>query len=426
MADTINVAVFADGELRISGSGGAGREVVLALSFARMLVKTVRIPVESRTEVLALAEAQLKPLSPYPDDPLTVGLEILREDAESLVVLAAAVPESSLDDLGEALDTAKVSVTRIDAVELGQLRALWPQLQVDEAMRKAVAIAAGAALVTIVLDGDVPVAVRTLQADGELNREMMLTLLEAEDFGGVKPLAEIVVCGELAGPAREALAVYAPVRQLEMPVPDPVPGIAERTREPGTLDVLPALWREELETTRFKRRMRRALTAAVAVWLLAISAIVGGPHVWNHLADRELAACKAHAPKYRRVQEKRRQVESVRNVSNHDFGALETLRLVCAALPDDRGIELGKWNFKRGDRLSFSGTSADADQQRVYSFKNALDALRLSDVTGDSESDGETPFFQSVTLPRGVSTRSAKAVFDVECQFKSDRDGEGQ
>lgn len=424
MADAVKVAVFANGELKTSGPGGAGREVVLALSFARMLVKTVRIPAESSTEALALAVSELKPLSPYPDDPLTAGIEVLREDVDGAIVLAAAVPESSLDDLAEALDAAKLTVKRIDAIELGQLRALWPQLKIVAGGRKAVAIADGPALVVVVLDGDIPVAVRTLTADGQLGREMMLTLLAAEEFGGAKQLAEIVVCGEIDAAVQAALSEYAPVRRLETPVPDPVPGIAERATEPGTLDVLPELWREELENTRFKRRMRRALTAATTIWLLLAAVLFGGPYAWEYLADRELAKSKAHAPQYRRVQEKRRQVESVRNVSNHDFGALETLRLVCSALPDDRGIELSKWNFKRGDRLSFSGFSSNADQQRVYEFKNALDALRLSAVTDDDETDGDTPFFQSVTLPRGVSTRSAKAVFDVECQFKSDRDGE--
>ena len=102
-------------------------------------------------------------------------------------------------------------------------------------------------------------------------------------------------------------------------------------------------------------------------------------------------------------------------VSNHDLGALETLRVVTSVIQE--GMELSKWNFKRGDKLTFSGTVADGDERKVYAFKDGLSGVVLSQVSG-LEDDDETPFFTDVTLPRGVSQRGGKAVFDVECDFK--------
>ena len=40
------------------------------------------------------------------------------------------------------------------------------------------------------------------------------------------------------------------------------------------------------------------------------------------------------------------------------------------------------------------------------------------------EDDDETPFFTGVALPRGVSQRGGKAVFDVECDFKAQEEEE--
>ena len=49
-----------------------------------------------------------------------------------------------------------------------------------------------------------PSAVRATTDGAELKREVMLSLLEAEDFGGAKPLAEIVVVKQESPEAPES------------------------------------------------------------------------------------------------------------------------------------------------------------------------------------------------------------------------------
>ena len=80
------------------GSDEGCREVVLGLPLTRLLVKLVRVPAEA--DVVETALPVLKAASPFPDDELTVGYEIVREGEDGKIVLAAALPESAADDIG--------------------------------------------------------------------------------------------------------------------------------------------------------------------------------------------------------------------------------------------------------------------------------------------------------------------------------------
>jgi hypothetical protein len=84
-------------------------------------------------------------------------------------------------------------------------------------------------------------------------------------------------------------------------------------------------------------------------------------------------------------------------------------------MPD--GLVLSRWNFKRGDVLTFTGTSEAGNHQRVYDFKDKLSSVKLSQISG-LETDAEINYFTRVELPHGVATRGAKASFDIECDFK--------
>ena len=125
MADSIQVAAFEGGELRVMASKEKSNEAVLALPLSRLIVKVVRVPNESAEEPVAFAAPILQAMSPYPDEPLTVSCEIVRESDRGRVFVAAALPESAADDIAEALDAHKLNVTRVDALALGVLRGAW-------------------------------------------------------------------------------------------------------------------------------------------------------------------------------------------------------------------------------------------------------------------------------------------------------------
>ena len=68
------------------------REFVLSLPLSKLLVKTVRLPVEARDDLLGAAQLELDGISPFPDEVLTPGVEVVAETDKELVVLVAALP----------------------------------------------------------------------------------------------------------------------------------------------------------------------------------------------------------------------------------------------------------------------------------------------------------------------------------------------
>ena len=104
------------------------REFVLSLPLSKLLVKTVRLPMEARDDLLGAAQLELDGISPFPDEVLTPGVEVMAETDKELVVLVAALPEAAAAEVGAALAAAKVHVLRTDATALGWLRGLWPQI----------------------------------------------------------------------------------------------------------------------------------------------------------------------------------------------------------------------------------------------------------------------------------------------------------
>ena len=196
MSESVQIAAFEGGKLQVEATGEKNREVVLALALNRLIVKMVRVPDANRADPVAYATPILQAMSPYPDEPLTVSCELVREDESGLICLAAALPESAAGDIGDALDDEGLNVTRVDALVLGQLRELWGQLNDGKTgVRRLVLIGSAACVSLFVLDDDLPSAVRALSNGSDMRREIMLSLLEAEDFGGARQLSEIVAFG---------------------------------------------------------------------------------------------------------------------------------------------------------------------------------------------------------------------------------------
>ena len=411
MSESIQVVAYEGGELRALGAGSVPGEAVLALPLSRLLVKMIRVPAEA--DPVATALPLLSALSPFPDEPLTVSCETVRETEKGTVVLAAALPESAADDIAEALDAAKLTVTRIDALVLGELRGLWSQLDDGRTgIRRLVLMKSPECLTLIVLDDDQPLAIRALTSENELRREIMLSLLEAEDFGGAKELAEIVVEGEAAV---DGLETFAPIRRVTLAgdlTSVALAGVAERAVDPAALDVLPASWREVLQETRFKAKLIKYLAIAGGVWVLAMTVLFGVPMVYDFLTDHQKTLSKEHAKQYKAVLATKEKVNLVRKYSDHDRGALEVMREISARLPLPAGaspscIELSNWNFKREEGLRISGEADSANL--VYQFKEAVIASKL---------------FATVDLQGPSAAKGGRHRFDLDCRFEAGEGGE--
>lgn len=418
MADGVHVAAWEGGELRVLSSGEKSREAVLALPLSRLLVKMIRVPAEEAADPAAYATPYLQAMSPYPDEPLTVGCETVRETSDGFVVLAAAMPESAAEDIADALDAQKLNVTRVDALALGVLRGLWRALAVEEgsSARRLLLLSGRDCVSLIVLDGDMPVALRAVVAGDDLKRETMLSLLEAEDFNGSKPLAEVVAVGEVETAGLDA---FAPVRRLEVGEDVALVGVSERSGEAAALNALPESWRDVLTESRFKAKLTRSLAVAGAVWALVMLVLFGVPVVYGFMEDHQKTLCKEHGRQYRAVREMKEKTELVRKYSDHSRGALEIMKAVSDRLP--QGISLLNWNFKRGEGVRFSGEADTAEL--VYQFKDVLTAI---DMTADGDDDGEPSgnrLFASVVLT-GPSARGAKQKFDIDCRYQAEGEEE--
>ena len=420
MSIEAQVAAFEGGRLRVLASGEKSREAVLALPLNRLLVKVVRVAPDE--DPVAVAEPILKTLSPFPDDALTVSCETVRDDEDGRVVIAAALPESAADDIGEALDAEKLSVVRIDSLALGQLRGIWNTLG-ESSARRLILLDSPDCLSCIVLDGDQPSAIRAITDRTNLWREVTLSLLEAEDFGGAKKIDEIIVVGQevddstVQPPTSDlqpqedpfnVLAAFAPIRRITVGSDAALVGVAERAADEGGLNALPESWRELLEETRFKAKLIRYLAVAGGVWLLIMAVLFGVPTVYGFMTDHQKSLSKQHQRQYAAVKEMKAKVDLIHKYSDHARGALEIMKALSDRLPE--GVTLSGWNYNREDGVRVSGDAETAEA--VYAFKDAMDEM------ADGEDGEGERIFGAVDLS-GPNASKGGYRFDLDCQYKT-------
>ena len=428
--------------MRVLASGEKSREAVLALPLNRLLVKMVRVAPDE--DSVAVSEPILRAMSPFPDDALTVSCETVREDEKGRVVIAAALPEGATDDIGEQLDAAKLSVMRIDSLVLGQLRGVWNALG-ESSARRLVLFDSPDCLSCIVLDGDQPSAIRAITDRTNLWREAMLSLLEAEDFGGAKKIDEIVVVEqdngeavsrplqsgegdslsrsgqETASPLDEdpfnSLAAFAPIRRITVGSDAALVGVAERSGDEGALNALPESWRELLEETRFKHKLIKYLAVAGGFWLLIMATLFGGPIVYGFMTDHQKSLSKQHQRKYEAVKEMKAKVDLIRKYSDHARGALEIMLKVSDSLPpkdvQEPTITLSSWSYRRDEGVRVSGETEEKDD--VYAFKDEMDALT------DGEGGKGERIFGTVDLS-GLSSSKDKWRFNLDCLYQKEEE----
>ena len=427
MDKVYQTAVFEGGVLRVMASGVKSREAVLALPLGRLLVRLVRVaegedPVEVARGILSAA-------SPFPDESLAVGLEQVCDEADGhAVYLAAALPEGSADDIADALDAAKLNVVRVDALVLGELRGVWRAIGGEG--RRLVVYEGPDGVSFVVLDADLPVSIRAASPGLDLRREAMLSLLEAEDFGGPKPLGEVVrvrreaedsaadsAAEPPAEPAPDPLASFgAPVRSIEIGADAGLAGIAERTAEDGSLNAMPDSWREVLAETRFKAKLLRNMIAAVAVWLVAMAVLFGVPIAYGYMTDYQKELCKRHAKQYKAVSDKKAKVKLVRKYSDHSRGALEIMKAVSDRLP--AGVTLSSWDFTRDDGVRLRAESDDSSS--AYQLKDALAEMCAE---GEDGEDGEgEKIFEVVRLGALSKQKDGRQKFEIECSRRTEEE----
>ena len=382
------------------------REFILSVPLSRLLVKVIRVPVDERDDMVDVAQDALQKISPFPDEPLVTGVETVAETDKEIVAVAAALPESAAEDISAALAAAKVRVTKTDVTALGRLRAFWPQICAKEgAARRLVLMNLDDGWDVLVLDDGAPVFLRGLGREArtpdELVRDVTLSLLQGEAFGGVRAIEDVVVFSDspVDAEALGKLAVFGPVRTAETAQDEyeSAEGVAQRAAEGSDCDVTPAAWTAALREARFKKKLTVGISAAMAVWLAVMGVFFGVPFVYGQLTARQAAQSKRHQPAYKDAKSIQTKLDMVKGYSDREHGALMLLKRITDAMPEGDDIRLREFRYTRDDEVALQ---VIADSQNALDYQKALHEL--------VDAEGEKLFPGGVEIPGGMSKNQFK------------------
>jgi len=382
--------------------------LVLGLPLSRLLVQVMKFPPEMREDLADAVALQMDKLSPFPGEELTVGHEVLSENETTIWVLAAAMPSVVFEEIGGALQHAKLHVLRTDIAFMGWFRSLCGPLQLTRPGRRVILMDMDdEGWDLMVIDHGVPVLMRGLGplVDAEsLTRQIMLSLLNAELEAGSCSVSEVMVVSHVPPPAEVMQKIRdligAPVQHQMPPGADGgAEGVALRTIEKATLDLTPVFFRNAVQEARIAKHVRIGVVAASVVWALIMGILFGIPAGYTFMTRQIRAQSKAHAQAYKQVADMRDRVNLIRSYMDRTRSPLELLRITTEHLPP-QGISLVSMTYKKEDGVKLSG---EADEPTwVYTYKNAMT---------------EDPLFETVTL-NGPSASKGRHKFDIDARFK--------
>lgn len=398
-------------------------EFVLALPLSSMLVKTVCLPVEARDDLTGAALLQLDGISPFPNEVLTPGVEIMSENDKEMVSVIAALPDAASVDVSEALAAAKVHVLRTDVTVLAWLRGVWPQICAkQDFVRRLVLFNLDGGWDMVVVENEIPTFVRGLgvvDGEAELCREIMLSLLSRET--PIEETVDVVVCSlmECENAILERLAEFGTVRTII--VEDEfagVDGAAGRTIEGGAIDVTPVAWTEAREENRFRRKLMVGLSIAGGIWLAMLAVLFGVDTCYGFMSDYKKSQQKEkkHATAFREVSAMTNRVVLIERYADHAHGALEVLKAVSDSLPQSDEMAFRTFQYRRDESVRVNGSAGEREELRTFTEN-------LENVTFQDEEDA---LFAKVQQTGGETQTKKGIRFAIECFFHGDEEKGGK
>jgi len=357
--------------------------VVLGLPTSLLLLRVLRMPTLTREELAEAVLLQMDKLSPFPGDELSIGWEILSETEEQVTILAAAAPDRHMHTLDQACQAAGLRIVRVDVA----LLALWRMLREQNLLpasegRQAVLIAQGGEWDLLVLDHGLPVMARglgKLMEDGDLARELTLSLFQVEMESGALPLQEVLVVAATL-PADAVLdSIRAVVPALVRHVPAPAnataaDGLCRRTVEGATLDLTPAAWRQRERSAISRRRLVLGLSAAAGLWAALLAMLMLGPFVTGQLTQWQKGREAAIHNDFQKVDNMRKRVGLINRYMDRGDSLLEALRAICEAQPE--GVDLSEIRYTHTDREKDCKIRGEASNRELV--LNFVEHLRTS------------------------------------------------
>ncbi len=355
----------------------------LCMEGSQALFQCLSLPTTEASEVPEMVALQLDKVLPLPAEEMSIALEVLVTDDVGTTVLACAVPTKVILAVAMRLGLPPDRILRIDVAALCWMRLLASAGLLLDSGREVFLLAEGSGSTLLVVEGGLPVLVRSAgdveERPDEVVQLVRLSLVQLEVERGARRLERATWVGK-AFPAADLGQKMQAILGCGITMVDPERlgalsyGAALRSVSGCGFDLMPAEWRSSLADRRFRRVLFRAAGAGLLVWGLGVAALFGGPVLLERRALALEENVKVLEASSRSVRDIRHRVRMIQAYMDRTLSPLETLREISNLLPE--GIELGSFRYRREDRrLSVQGTARSTPE--VYEFKRKVDASAL-------------------------------------------------
>jgi hypothetical protein len=363
--------------------------ITVSLPSSLLLMRILELPSINPQELRSMVDLQMDQISPFPIDQLTVSYEVLHQTDDHSRVLAVAAQRKTVDTLGELFKAQHVYIRSLDAEILAWWSLLLKHGQVPAEGRTVLLLEEHTEFSMIVADEGVPICFRSLElfhhftddsVMQEIAEELHYTLLSLEAEYGPRATAALEIWSESEFPQKlihrlqEECGGDVNLHELSS-IPPVSEGLALRTaqRRLQHIELVPKEW---IDLQRRKRLMKVATIASIAVlslWL-AVVAITGAVFSIRQASYNRVRreAAKYEGPAAAALVA-RNEMLSLEKYADRSHSALECLREVTEALPDD--VEIASYTYKKSEAVSLRGSSGRAEA--VYDFFQKLGASTL-------------------------------------------------
>lgn len=380
----------------------------VALPTESVLLRLALLPSADAEELRGMAELQTDKYSPFPVESMALGAETLETAENASLVAMAAVRRNLVEGIGGPFQEAGAPPDMVDVEALGWWWGLRRSTLVPgHGSQLFVRVAGGGAELVVVRDGK-PLLFRSLPpppgAGGDWGgwveecaeeTEYSLTSLETEWGASAQPTLHVLheKAAELAWTAalREALGAAGLFEHSIEGLPTASEGVARRLVEPAeplAMDLAPPEWREADAARGQRRRLLKATTAFLTVWLLGIGLFWTLLNVQRGSLQRLGESVDAIEPEALAVRRLQAKTLELAQYADRTHSALECMRVVSETLPV--GVDLTSFVYRKGSTLSLRGEASAPD--KVYAFIQALEQTKqYPEVKSEGVSTRNTP-----------------------------------
>ena len=401
----------------------------LVLPTADLAVRVESFPSGDPEELALLASNLMETDSPLDPAEMVFAHEILSRGEEASLVLCAAAPVAAVEKLRAEAGLDPGRVARVDAAALAAARVLAGLRETAAEGRQPVLFEEGARATMLLLEDRRPVAVRPVCAVREgaqapaapVAAAVRLALAQAEIARGPALSAPLLYCGASLREAAKAAAEATGREARELPPHALAPaalaeGAAARTADGSGFNLFPAAWSEMLSNRRWKRTFWLAVAGGAALWAALAVFLFGYPALLGARADSLRTQVEANRAAEEEVRQFRDRIAIVDRYSDRTDSALEVLREIAIALPED--VRLTKFSYDAARReATVSGQSNSSAP--AYEFSNNMKLsplfLRTSIINGPTvnRTSGKTEYSILLNLASAAEA-AARAAAEKE------------